>query len=182
MSSENDHITNTYYLYPAGIFVSKEPAIVSTVLGSCISVCLYDPVLRTGGMNHFMLPLWNGQGLASPKYGNIAIARLIEKMMELGSIKRNLVAKVFGGAEIIQTRIKQFNIGERNIILAKELLAQENIPILKMSVGDILGRNIIYYTGTGSVLQKFIQKIEFNENSSNENDSHKPTSTVNILK
>ncbi|PKP22594.1 MAG: chemotaxis protein CheD [Bacteroidetes bacterium HGW-Bacteroidetes-21] len=162
MNVEKDHISNTYYLYPAGIFASKEPAVVSTVLGSCVSVCLYDPILQIGGINHFMLPLWNGQGLASPKYGNIAIVKLIEKMQEMGSLKRNLIAKVFGGAEIIQTKIKQFNIGERNIALAKEVLAQENIAILKMSVGDVLGRKIIFNTNTGSVMQKYIQKTEFN--------------------
>lgn len=182
MGNENDNITNSYYLYPAGLFVSKEPAIVSTVLGSCVSVCLYDSVLKFGGMNHFMLPLWNGQGLASPKYGNIAITKLIEKMIELGSVKKNLVAKVFGGGEIIQTKIKQFNIGERNIILAKELLAQENIPILKMSVGDLLGRKIIYYTNTGSVLQKYIQKTDFNGALLNDNESNKTLNTINYLK
>lgn len=163
MNDGQSNIESAFYLYPAGLYVSKEPAVVTTVLGSCVSVCLYDPILHIGGINHFMLPLWNGQGLASPKFGNIAIEKLIEKMIALGSNKRNLTAKVFGGAEVIESKIKQFNIGERNIYLAQEILAQENIPILKASVGDKLGRKIIYYTHTGVVMQKFIQKTDFNE-------------------
>ena len=56
-----------FFLYPAALFVNKRPHQVTTILGSCVAVCLYDAKLRQGGINHFMLPFWNGQGLASPK-------------------------------------------------------------------------------------------------------------------
>jgi len=83
---------NTHYLIAGSLFAHKERHMVTTVLGSCVSVCLWDCVRKRGGINHYMLPFWNGEGLASPKYGNIAIAKLIEKMLEFGSDRRNLRA------------------------------------------------------------------------------------------
>ena len=146
------------FLYPSTLLVSNSPSVVTTILGSCVAVCLYDPILKIGGINHYMLPLWNGEGLASPKYGNIAIEKLVEKMYQQGSKKTNLVAKVFGGGEVIDTTIKQFNIGERNIKIAKEMLEMYNIPIVAQSVGGKFGRKIQYTTNTGEVKHKFIER------------------------
>src|SRR5512133_3111807 len=92
-----------HYLYPATLFASREPHIINTILGSCVAVCMWDNVLGYGGINHYMLPLWNGKGLASPKYGNIAIRKLYEKMIDLGCSSMNLNAKVFGGADVLQS-------------------------------------------------------------------------------
>lgn len=145
-----------HFLYPGAIYVSPEPSMITTILGSCIAICLYDPVLQVGGMNHFMLPLWNGQGLASPRYGNIAIDKLIRNMEAMGSSKANIKAKVFGGAEIIETNINQFMIGERNIHIAKDMLHDEGIPIVNSSTGGKLGRKIIFNTQSGEVRQKYV--------------------------
>ncbi len=147
-----------HFLYPAALFASKSPTLVNTILGSCVAVCLWDPVLKIGGINHFMLPFWNGQGLASPKYGNIAIERLYEKMLSMGSNPANLKAKVFGGGEVIETNIKQFHIGERNSEIAFQMLDELKIPVISQSVGGKLGRKIQYNTETGEVKHKFIQK------------------------
>jgi len=150
--------SNTHFLYPAALFASTTPHRVSTILGSCVAVCVFDPILKIGGINHYMLPYWNGQGLASPKYGNIAIERLVEKMMSLGSQKSNLKAKVFGGGEVIDTNISQFHIGERNIQIAMEILEELRLPIVAKSVGGKLGRKIEYNTNTGEVKQKYIER------------------------
>jgi chemotaxis protein CheD len=147
---------NTHFLYPASIFVSDKPYLINTILGSCVAVCLWDPILRIGGMNHYMLPFWNGQGLASPKYGNIAIERLISKMQNFGSNKNNLKAKVFGGAEVISNSASQFHIGERNVLLARQMLEEERIPIISSSMGGGIGRRIIFNNETGEVMQRFI--------------------------
>lgn len=149
---------STHFLYPSTIFASREPHIVNTILGSCIGVCFYDTVLKYGGINHYMLPFWNGQGLASPKFGNIAIHKLFEKMQSLGSSKRNLVAKIFGGGNIIEASTAQFMIGERNIALAKDMLKDLKIQIVSQSVGGNLGRKIQFNTATGEVKQKMIEK------------------------
>jgi chemotaxis protein CheD len=157
----NNDIENNlaaHFLYPAAMFASKTPTLVNTILGSCIAVCFWDPSLKIGGINHFMLPFWNGQGLASPKYGNIAIDRLMEKMISMGSNPKAMRAKVFGGGEVIETNIKQFHIGDRNIQVAFEMLEELKIPVISQSVGGKLGRKIQFNTETGEVKHKFIQK------------------------
>lgn len=148
----------THYLYPAALFASKEPHLVNTILGSCVSVCFFDNILKIGGINHFMLPYWNGQELASPKYGNIAIEKLLEKMYALGSQKKSLVAKVFGGGAVIEVKSYQFNVGLRNIQLAKEYLEKMKIPIVASSLGGNEGRKIQYNTLNGAVKMKFVQQ------------------------
>jgi chemotaxis protein CheD len=147
-----------HFLYPAELFVSKTPYQINTILGSCVAVCLFDPVSGIGGMNHYMLPYWNGQGLASPKYGNIAIEKLIDKMVSMGSARHNLKAKIFGGGEVIETQVVQFHIGLRNIEVAKQLLEEKKIPIISSSVGGKLGRKIEFVTNSGEVRQKYVQK------------------------
>ncbi len=151
----------SHYLYPAALFASTEPYVVNTILGSCVAVCLYDPVKRIGGINHYMLPFWNGEGLASPKYGNIAIEKLLEKLQNYGSNKTNLVAKVFGGGEVIETEAGLFHIGERNIEIALNTLKEYRINIIASSVGGKLGRKIQFDTEEGTVLMKYIQKQTF---------------------
>lgn len=146
-----------HFLYPSTILASKEPYIIDTILGSCVAVCLFDPILKIGGMNHYMLPLWNGKGLASPKYGNIAIEKLIEKLIYYGSKKNNLKAKVFGGGEVIATQISHFKIGDRNIQIAEEVLKEFNITILGSSVGGKHGRKIKFNNFTGEVLQRYVK-------------------------
>lgn len=148
----------THFLYPSTLFVSREPHLVNTILGSCVAVCLYDTFLQFGGINHYMLPFWNGQGLASPKYGNIAIQKLTEKMLYLGSTQRNLVAKIFGGANVIETTNAQFMIGERNISVAMDMLKDMQISIISQSTGGSFGRKIQFLTSTGEVKQRIIEK------------------------
>lgn len=145
---------------PSGLFVSREPHTIVTILGSCVAVCIYDIQLKFGGANHFMLPLWNGSGLASPRYGNIAIGILIEKMVRFGSDKKNLVAKIFGGARMLNEQSNIFNIGERNIELAYEIFKKEEIRIIAASTGGVKGRKIYFDTLTGDVLQKYLTGTE----------------------
>ena len=142
----------THFLYPGALFVPSEPHLVTTVLGSCVSVCLWDPVLRVGGINHFLLPLWNGEGLATPRYGNIAITRLLERMLALGCARDRLQAKVFGGAAMWKGSQGVLAVGERNRSLAGDLLAQSRIPVVSSDTGGEGGRRIIYDTETGNVL------------------------------
>jgi chemotaxis protein CheD len=151
------------YLYPAAIAAPHKQAIVHTILGSCVSVCLFDTKNKVGGINHFMLPTWNGQGLASPKYGNIAIEKLYEKLINNGSEHVNLIAKVFGGGEVLETHNQYFNVGQRNIAIAHEMLEQMKIRITAESTGGKLGRKIVFNTGTGEVSQKYVKSSSSNQ-------------------
>ncbi|MBP5419592.1 MAG: chemotaxis protein CheD [Bacteroidales bacterium] len=135
---------------------------MKTVLGSCVAVCLWDKRLHFGGINHYMLPMWNGADLASPKYGNIAIEKLLERMRSMGSRTEDLQAKVFGGGDLLSVsgESSTTKIGERNIEVAKMMLAQEKIPIVGSSLGGKRGRKIIFLTDTGEVRHKFLEKHE----------------------
>ena len=147
-----------HFLYPSTLFASREPVVVNTILGSCVAVCLFDTYLQFGGINHYMLPFWNGQGLASPKFGNIAIEKLLEKMQALGSSQNNLIAKVFGGGNIIEATTAQFMIGDRNIAVAMDMLKEMRIQVVSQSVGGNLGIKIQFDTSTGEIKHKFIEK------------------------
>lgn len=140
------------YLFPAEIFVSSEPILISTVLGSCVAVCLWDSRTAIGGMNHYLLPLWNGDGLATPKYGNIAIRQLVEKVVAKGGERKNIQAKVFGGAAMWSTTDGLFAIGLRNVELAQQQLKELQIPVTASDVGGTQSRKIFFNTGDGSVL------------------------------
>lgn len=149
-------VIDTTYLYSSGLIVSSKPAMLNTVLGSCISICLWDTKMKVGGMNHYMLPFWNGSGLASPKYGNIAIPQLIKKMMAMQCEADTLVAKVFGGAKMLRDQSSIFDIGRRNTELAYEMLSAEHIRIVAESTGGEKGRKIFFNTNTGEVFLKFL--------------------------
>ena len=154
------------YLTVGDIFAKAEAYEIVTVLGSCVSVCLWDNRLKIGGMNHYMLPLWNGEGLASPKYGSIAINKLIQRMIAFGSRKEHLIAKVFGGASVITNNNKGlWNVGERNVIVAQDMLEDDGIPVVSADTGGILGRKILFDTLTGRVLVKKLRPIVKDYNS-----------------
>lgn len=149
---------NTHYLLPGNLFAHAHEQTVITVLGSCVSVCLCDTRRGIGGINHFMLPFWNGEGLASPRFGNIAVMKLLEKMVSLGADRHHLQAKVFGGGDMLRATSALMNIGQRNIELARDLLKNEKIPIISEDTGGKHGRKLVYNTRTGVVLVKLLKK------------------------
>jgi chemotaxis protein CheD len=107
-----------------------------------------------GGVNHYLLPLWNGEGLPTPKYGNIAIEKLVEKVKAISSPGDKLVAKVFGGASMWEKTEGLLAIGQRNIEFAQETLETHRIPIFSSDVGGYQGRKIIFNTADGTVLMR----------------------------
>lgn len=140
-----------HYLYPGMLYAEPQESRVTTVLGSCIAVCLYDPVRSLGGINHYMLPFWNGEGLPTPRYGNVAIDALLERLQGFGCVASRLQAKVFGGAAMWDNGNSLIAIGERNIDLARRLLDRYQIPVVGSDVGGAVSRKIIFYTATGEV-------------------------------
>lgn len=146
------------YLYPGMVFAEPGRFSVTTLLGSCVSVCLWDPAARVGGMNHYLLPLWNGDGLMTPRYGNIAIPMLIEKLVQAGCSKTNLRAKVFGGASVLDSSGGFLNVGERNIRYAEAALEEARIPVAGRDVGGTCGRKILFETDSGDVFVKKLTK------------------------
>ena len=145
------------FIHVGEIFVGIKPTEIVTVLGSCVGVCLYDKVEMIGGMNHYLLPLWNGNGLESPKYGNIAIPKLIENMENIGCLRHNMEAKIFGRANIHRTTTESQMIGKKNILIAKETLRQYGIPIKAEDTGGNNGRRIMMISDVNRIILKYVQ-------------------------
>ena len=131
------------------ILVVREPAEIVTILGSCVGVALFDDHFGVCGLNHFVLPLWDGSGLATPKYGNVSMERMLEKMHREGATLRHIKAQVFGGASMnISDR---FAIGERNVNIALDMLEEYRIPVVARDTGGHRGRKLIFNTETTEV-------------------------------
>ena len=121
---------------------------LGTVLGSCVAVCLYDPVRHLGGMNHILLP---GKCLncISTRYGVHAMEMLINDLMKLGGNRKRLLAKAFGGANVIQ-ELKQTPIGHNNVKFVREFLSTERIPLIAQRLGGSHAIIVQFRTDTGN--------------------------------
>jgi len=146
------------FIHVGQIHIDSAPAAISTVLGSCIAVCIYDRKLGIGGMNHYLLPFWNGYGLQTPKFGNVSIPRLIESMQERGARIETMEAKIFGGASMNISASGNMMIGQKNIIVAKEILKEYKISIVAEDVGGQNGRKIQFDLEKGKVFLKYTLK------------------------
>lgn len=134
-------------LWAGDLCVCAKPTRLTTVLGSCISVCLHDSRHATGGMNHFLLP----DGEATPRHGRWATERLIERMIALGSRPGSLQAKLFGGGNPLPLDHEEWAVGDDNIAIARAVLAQHRIPIVAERVGTRHGLRVIFDTWSGDV-------------------------------
>lgn len=142
---------NKYFLHAGLVFVAETPTVVTTILGSCVSVCLWDQARGIGGLNHFLLPMWAGQGRQTTRFGNVAVATLVEHLTSLGCRSQDLVAKLFGGASILGSAGTSMSaLGSRNIETARNILAEEALPIVSEDVGGTRGRKLLFHTDDGS--------------------------------
>ena len=140
------------FLKPGEIEFSMEPARITTVLGSCIAVTIFDKKLKCGGMCHYYLPLASPNSKNLNKYGEYAIANLLKKFKEVNSSPRDLEAKIVGGGNVINiTKIGADNIGEKNASMARQKLQNFKINITAESVGGNTGRKIRLYTESGKI-------------------------------
>jgi chemotaxis protein CheD len=143
--------TNSVFLRPGTIFCAAAPSIVSTVLGSCVAVCLWDAHLHIAGMNHYVLP-HSVHKQSSARFGDVAIDQLLDGLTQLGCRIGNLRAKIFGGAEVLPFGATGDTVGNQNVRVALELMQRHGIPILTRSTGGQTGFMIRLVTETGDVL------------------------------
>ena len=148
---------NAYFLQPGYIYFSKGEGCVRTVVGSCVSVCLWDKTLRFGGMNHFLHPRTREPGEATPRFGNVATAALIRMMEEAGCQRRDIVAQILGGA--FPEWAKGKNIGAENVRAARDTLGKKGILVASEDVGGCLGRKIVFDTRTGQLVVLKVQDL-----------------------
>ncbi len=146
---------NALAIYSLGInkfIITKSPAVISTVLGSCVSVCLYDPHRAIGGMNHYMLPYcFPEKKHDTLRFGDTAIPILIKMVKQAGG--RQLKAKIFGGAKLFP-KIANMSFPDDNISIARKILEKHGIEIVSENVGGFTGRSIHFYPQKGLVTVK----------------------------
>ncbi len=147
------------FILPGEIAISRKPAIIATLLGSCVAVCLYNERSGIGGMNHFMLPEGGNEKLAG-KYGDISTNKLIDTMLKLDPKLFNIQAKIFGGASVVGHLSSGMDIGKRNITMALKVLNERKIKIVQRKTGGNVGMKIFFDNTTGEVEKKDIQKSD----------------------
>ena len=153
----------TVKILPGEYYVTRSDEAITTVLGSCISACIRDPVMRIGGMNHFMLPEDNSLrdqrtpvGLAT-RYGSNAMESLINDVLKLGGLRDRLEIKVFGGGRVLA---HMTDIGARNIDFVRGYLTTEGLRTNAQDVGGEQPRKVVYYPTEGRVRVRKLRPIE----------------------
>tara|TARA_R110001599_G_scaffold8717_1_gene42755 strand:+ start:9597 stop:10226 length:630 start_codon:yes stop_codon:yes gene_type:complete len=152
-------------ILPGEYYATTEKTLILTVLGSCVAVCLRDPKLKIGGMNHFLLPNDNSVGdspvSASARYGTYAMEILMTQIMKLGGDKNRLEAKVFGGGAVLQGMTTN-TVGQRNAEFVVDFLNTENIPIMASDLLDIYPRKVYFFPETGEVKVRKLKSLHNN--------------------
>lgn len=148
--------------------VSKEPIVLSTILGSCVSVCLFSRSFKVGGITHFALPdRSHAKNSARNDYnfGDSAIKLLVKKLHSIYGRISDLEAKIVGGGKVIEGDLNS-DIGTLNIQMARKLLRELKIPVVGEHVGGRSGRMIYFYTETGRLR---VSTLENNKKLTNSN-------------
>jgi len=156
------------YLWPGTLLIVNEPAQVTTVLGSCVSVTMFNPRLRIGGICHGMLPQSMVDGSCEKdsdiclKYVDCSIRLMIREFGIRGIRKNEIEVKLFGGADMypsITDRSYNKTVGRQNIESSLRILREEGLPVLNFDTGGSVSRKIIFYPHTGEV---FLKKVSGN--------------------
>lgn len=145
------------YLLPGEVHAISQPSRVTTILGSCVSVCLFERGGQFGGMNHFLLPSAPFASQASTRYGDCAVDVLVKRLLALGAARERLIAKLFGGANVLHafadgTR----HIGAANVEMARDALLRHGISIGAEDVGGTRGRKLVFSAPDGAAWVKVV--------------------------
>lgn len=153
----------TAKILPGEYYVTHNEEMITTVLGSCISVCIYETRSGLGGMNHFMLPTSGGassdaEDLMSEsfRYGDVAMERMINDLLRNGADKSKIVFKAFGGGQIIK---QMTSVGERNIKFLHKFMVMEGYKLSASDLGGPHPRKVNFFPKTGKVMVKKLQHM-----------------------
>lgn len=144
------------YVEPGQLLVCTEPRRLRTILGSCVSVCLYEPTQRMGGMNHFLLPRSPESEGRSFRYGDAAMRGLIERLERLGCERRALCAHVFGGARVLSALSETLHLGRCNVDFALGWLQQQGVTVVGSCVLGSVARRLEFDIATGICLAQLL--------------------------
>lgn len=147
-------------LLPGEYFASDEDVMMVTLLGSCVAACIRDPERQIGGMNHFLLPHSKVQDKgAAARYGSYAMEVLINDLLKLGARRQSLVAKVFGGANVVRCMTSS-KVGEDNAQFVIDYLQREKIKVLAADLGGNQARRVHYFPNTGQAMVRLLPVTE----------------------
>jgi chemotaxis protein CheD len=139
------------FLYPGTMYCAPQPSVITTVLGSCVAVCLTDRRRGISGLNHYLLPD-GAKGKPSLRHGETAIPLLLDEMLRLGCRSGDIEAKVFGGAAVLSVNKPEDAVGAKNIAVALACLRTLDIEIVARRTGGKSGMLARLFTATGEVL------------------------------
>ena len=153
-------------ILPGEYCIARRDEAISTVLGSCISACMRDPLTGLGGMNHFMLPedttggesawLDAAAGMAT-RYGSFAMESLLNGLVQRGARRDRSEIKLFGGGQLLQA---MSDVGVRNIVCVRDWLRAEGLKVAASDLGDTAPRRVVYHPASGRVLLKHLRSLD----------------------
>lgn len=147
------------------LVVNKAPFILETRgLGSCVGVTFYDEENKIGALAHIMLPKVSDMSVKIDndnkfRYAEYALPYMLNKMIAMGGNKKNIVAKMVGGASMFKRKSVNLNIGERNIDAVREFLKENSIKLQAEEVGGDIGRTVIFNLNDGRIIIKIYGKV-----------------------
>ena len=155
--------------------ISKDRNVVmSTVLGSCVAACIFDPECGIGGLNHFLLPGDNKSGSAELKYGSMAMELLINELLKSGARRSTMKVKLYGGARI---SAGLSDIGSKNVTFARDYVRREGFPVIDESLGGTQARRIYFRPTTGDVRLTMVAPAE----APREKPARKPAADITLF-
>ena len=150
-SSKSDQ-NAAQFLLPGDIVVAESNGNLSTVIGSCVVLCLWDAHKKIGGMNHYLLPDGPVDAANKFRYANNANAALLEQVIRAGANIAFVTAKVYGGSAVhIPSRREENSLGYRNVCAALDFLRSTGIPLEEKQTGGTQGRKVTFDICSGEV-------------------------------
>ncbi len=158
-----------HFLKPGELYVGDQPALVTTLLGSCVAVTMFNARLRVGAICHGLLPacrndhVCEGDCADGLKYVECAIRRMLEIYHKRGIVRGEIDVKIFGGSDILivqEGERKNRTVGRQNLEMALQILEGEGVRIIASDLGGLHGRKILFYSHTGEVLLKRLHRSQ----------------------
>jgi chemotaxis protein CheD len=156
------------YLKPGEIHFSHEPSKIITILGSCVSIIMYNKYKRIGAICHAVMPslemaMTNKRSVKDAfQYVDSSVEWMLSRFEEFGIKRGDIEVKIFGGAEIFFDNKKSSNIavGRKNVEAAVRIIKHKELKLRAWNVGGNKGRKLIFHTDTGEVFTKFVRKVD----------------------
>lgn len=144
------------YLKPGEFHFATSPTVVTTVLGSCVSVTMFDRFSGAASICHALLP--EGPSVDAFRYVDSSIIHMLEMFASHGVNRQRLEVKVFGGADMLCASGSRVGVGRRNVEIANQVLAASGLAVSMHDVGGTQGRKLFFVTHTGDVFLKRLQR------------------------